>query len=278
MKDPKKYEEIYHTRLKYKAEKNPLQKPLKLVLNSTYGVMKDKTNNLYDPLQANRVCVYGQLLLVDLIEHLEPFCEIIQSNTDGVLVKLRNYDDYDLIDDIAYEWEQRTGLKLEFDEYRKVFQKDVNNYIIVDEDGNYKSKGGYVKSLNDLDNGDFPIVNEALIAYMVKNIPVEITINKCDELKKFQLVSKISSKYTHILHGDKIIKEKCIRVFASNIKSDEGVKKVNVKTGKPAKIPNSPEHCFLYNDDVNDVKVPNKLDKQWYINLANKRLTDFGVI
>lgn len=278
MKDPKKYEEIYHTRLKYKAEKNPLQKPLKLVLNSTYGVMKDKTNNLYDPLQANRVCVYGQLLLVDLIEHLEPYCEIIQSNTDGVLVKLRNYDDYDLIDDIAYEWEQRTGLKLEFDEYRKVFQKDVNNYIIVDEDGNYKSKGGYVKSLNDLDNGDFPIVNEALIAYMVKNIPVEITINKCDELKKFQLVSKISSKYTHILHGDQIIKEKCIRVFASNIKSDEGVKKVSVKTGKPAKIPNSPEHCFLYNDDVNNVKVPNKLDKQWYINLANKRLADFGVI
>ena len=53
---------------------------------------------------------------------------------------------------------------------------------------------------------------------------------------------------------------------------------MSVKTGKPAKIPNSPEHCFLYNDDVNNVKVPNKLDKQWYINLANKRLADFGVI
>lgn len=107
--------------------------------------MKDKNNGLYDPLQANRVCVYGQLLLLDLIEKLEPHCQIIQSNTDGVLVKMNKYEDFDLIDDIAYEWEQRTHLKLEFDEYRKVFQKDVNNYIIVDSNGKYKSKGAYVK-------------------------------------------------------------------------------------------------------------------------------------
>ncbi len=277
MKDPKKYEEIYHTRLKYKKEKNPLQAPLKLVLNSTYGVMKDKNNGLYDPLQANRVCVYGQLLLLDLIEKLEPHCQIIQSNTDGILIKMNSYDDYDLIDDIAYEWEQRTHLNLEFDEYRKVFQKDVNNYIIVDADGKYKSKGAYVKKLNNLDY-DLPIINKALVDYMVNNIPVEETINNCNDLKEFQLVTKISSKYKYILHGEQKIKEKCIRIFASKYIDDPGVTKVSERTGKPAKISNSPEHCFIYNEEVNDVKVPNKLDKTWYINLATKRLNDFGVI
>lgn len=35
--DPSKYAEIYHTRLKLKAEKNPMQQPYKIVLNSTYG-------------------------------------------------------------------------------------------------------------------------------------------------------------------------------------------------------------------------------------------------
>lgn len=277
MKDPKKYEEIYHTRLKYKKEKNPLQAPLKLVLNSTYGVMKDKNNGLYDPLQANRVCVYGQLLLLDLIEKLEPHCQIIQSNTDGILVKMNKYEDFELIDDIAYEWEQRTHLKLEFDEYRKVFQKDVNNYIIVDAEGKHKSKGAYVKKLNNLDY-DLPIINKALIDYMVNNVPVEKTINDCDELKEFQLVTKISNKYTHILHGDQYIKEKCIRIFASTNQNDEGVVKVHATTGRPAKISNSPEHCFIYNDEVNGVKVPNKLDKAWYIDLAKKRLKDFGVM
>ena len=277
MKDPKKYEDIYHTRLKYKKEKNPLQAPLKLVLNSTYGVMKDKNNGLYDPLQANRVCVYGQLLLLDLIEKLEPHCQIIQSNTDGILVKMNKYEDFDLIDDIAYEWEQRTHLTLEFDEYRKVFQKDVNNYIIVDANGKYKSKGAYVKKLNNLDY-DLPIINKALVEYMVHNIPVEQTINECDDLKEFQLVTKISNKYTHILHGDEYIKEKCIRIFASINEEDKGVTKIHATTGRPAKISNSPEHCFIFNDEVNGVKVPKKLDKAWYVDLAQKRLKDFGVI
>lgn len=282
IKNPKKYEEIYHQRLEYKKQKNPLQAVLKLVLNSTYGVMKDKNNGLYDPLQANRVCVYGQLLLLDLIEHLEPYSEIIQSNTDGVLIKMPNGQDeqqwFELIDDIAYEWEQRTGLELEFDEYRKVFQKDVNNYIVVSADGHYKSKGAYVKGLSNLDNGDFPIINHALTEYMVKGIPVEHTINQCDELKEFQLVSKISSKYSHILYGYTPIKEKCIRIFASKYKLDPGVKKVHATTGRPAKLQNSPEHCFIFNESVNGVKVPMKLDKQWYINKALERLKDFGVM
>jgi len=277
MKDPKKYEEIYHTRLKFKAEKNPLQLPLKLVLNGTYGAMKDKNNPLYDPRQANRVCVYGQLLLLDLIEKLEPYCQIIQSNTDGVLIKMNKYEDFELIDDICYEWEQRTHLQLEFEEFRKVFQKDVNNYIIVDVKGKYKSKGGYVKQLSNLDY-DLPIVNKALVEYMVNDVPVEKTIGDCDDLKEFQQVKKISGKYTHILHGEEIVKERCIRIFASKLESDAGVKKIHAETGRPAKIENSPESCFIFNDEVNGVKVLEKLDKEWYITLANKRLKDFGVM
>lgn len=305
--DSSKFVDIYNTRLKYKAEKNPLQAPLKIVLNSTYGVMKDQNNPLYDPLQANRVCVYGQLLLVDLMERLEGHCQIIQSNTDGVLVKLRDGSQaaFDEIDDICYEWEQRTGLTLEFDEYAKVFQKDVNNYIVVphgdlyDEKGKprWKSKGAYVKKLSPLDY-DLPILNTALVNYMVKGIPVEQTITACDDLKEFQLVSKISNKYSTILYGaryhkepdgddgvkivfdkpGKPIKEKCIRIFASTNPKAEGVTKISVRTGRPEKISNSPERCFIWNDSVNGVPCPRYLDKQWYINIANKRLRDFGVI
>jgi len=285
MKDPKKYEEIYHTRLKLKAEGNPLQLPLKLVLNSTYGVMKDPSNGLYDPRQANRVCVYGQLLILDLIERLEPYCQLIQSNTDGILIKMQKPEDYYLIDDICSEWEARTGLNLEFDEYHRVYQKDVNNYVIVphgelyDKKGKplWKSKGAYVKKLNPLDY-DLPIINKALIDYMVKGIPVEQTINGCNELKEFQLVSKISGKYDCILHGDERVNEQCVRMFASRNEADAGMKKVHAATKKAAKISNSPEHCFIWNDTVNGVQCPAELDKQWYIQLATKRLKDFGVI
>ena len=285
MKDPKKYVQIYEQRLKLKAEGNPLQLPLKLVLNSTYGVMKDPSNDLYDPRQANRVCVYGQLLILDLIERLEPYCQLIQSNTDGILIKMNDPNDYYLIDDICAEWEERTGLTLEFDEYRKVFQKDVNNYVVVphgdlyDSKGKprWKSKGAYVKKLNPLDY-DLPIINKALIDYMVQGIPIEKTIMGCSDLKEFQLVSKISGKYDCILHGDKVVNEKCVRIFASTNESDAGMQKVHAKTKKAAKIPNSPEHCFVWNDEVNGVQCPAKLDKRWYVELALKRLKDFGVM
>lgn len=277
IKNPAKFEEIYHSRLKYKQEGNKLEKVLKLLLNSTYGVMKDKSNPLYDPLQANRVCIFGQLLLLDLMERLETHCEIIQSNTDGVLIKLRRYEDYDLIDDICYEWEQRTRMTLEFKEFHKIYQKDVNNYIIIEE-GNkiQKSIGAYIKKLNPLDY-DLPIINKALIAYMVHGTPVEKTINECTELKEFQLIAKISGKYTAIYHGDKELKEKCIRIFASKNESDAGVFKLHATRGTFAKLSNSPHYCFIHNEEINGVKIPDKLDKRHYIDMAYKRLADFGV-
>ena len=70
--------------------------------------MKDKYNGLYDPRQANNVCIAGMLLLLDLIEKLEAHCEIIQSNTDGILIKMSSLNDFELIDDICFEWEERT--------------------------------------------------------------------------------------------------------------------------------------------------------------------------
>lgn len=278
--NPEKFNEIVKTRLEYKKVKNPLQAPLKIVINGTYGAMKDKNNPLYDPRQANNVCVYGQLLLLDLIEKLEPYCEIVQSNTDGILVRMpdgQNEDKFfNLVDDIAHEWEQRTGLQLEFDEYRKVFQKDVNNYVIVDGDGHHKSKGAYVKKLGRLDY-DMAIVNRAMIDFMTKGVPVKKTIGDCNDLKEFQQVRKISGKYTHILHDGRRLKEKCVRCFASR-EEDGGLVKVHATTGRPAKIEGTPAQAFLWNGSVEGVRVPRKLDKQFYIDMANKRLKDFGVI
>ncbi len=302
-----KYHDMIQFRLKLKAEgKKKEQAPFKIVLNGSYGAMKDKFNKLYDPRGANNTCVFGQILVgVDLLERLEEtgVCEIIQVNTDGILVKMNRYEDYDLIDDVAFEWEQRTGLSLEFDDYGwgEIFQKDVNNYVIIDEWGHYKSKGAYVKKLSALDN-DLPIVNKALVDYMVKHVPVEKTIFDCDDLMQFQQVKKISGKYDCIVHGGafteeqvinpatgrkkkvrnydhkgKLIGEKCVRVFASLNPTDGGLYKKHAEKGTFAKMEGTPEHCFIFNDEVKGVKVPELLDKQWYVATAKDRLKGFGV-
>lgn len=283
MDNPENFEFIHESNIKFKKLGDKKARlPFKIMDNAISGQMKQASSKLYDPMGNNSICVNGQLMLLDLIEHLErrvPDFDLIQSNTDGILIKLKDYAHFDIVDDVVWEWEQRTGMEMEIDTFiGEVFQKDVNNYLLVDrETGAVKTKGGYVKKLGELDY-DLPIVNQAVIAYMLHGTPVDKTVLDCDDLKEFQQVKKISGKYECISHGENAIKEKCIRCFASRDRSDGGLEKLHATTGRKAKLEGTPDHAFLVNGSVNGLKCPPKLDKYWYINVAKERLRSFGVI
>lgn len=274
-----KFQGIYDNRIAFKKMKDPRQGALKIVLNSTYGAMKDVFNPLYDPRSANNVCIFGQLLLTDLIERLEGHCDLIQSNTDGLIVKLRGNEDE--VRAICGEWEKRTGMGLGYDRITKVVQKDVNNYLAVFENGKIEAKGAYVKDLNNLDY-DLAIVNKAVRDYLLNNIPVERTIRSCTDFRMFQKVVKLSNKYKWVEHesqGKKVrYDNKCYRVFASNSEGDGRILKCD-GVRNPAKFGNTPDRCFIVNDNIGGCTTDRfpKLNKQWYIDLALKRLEDFGI-
>lgn len=283
------------------------QLPYKKMLNALSGAMKDKTNPAYDPRNNNIMCINGQLLMLDLIEHLEviPGFELIQTNTDGLIVRVPDTDEaFEMLDDICWEWESRISTEhcsilLELDSIKEIYQKDVNNYLWIDADGGVERIGAYVKELSKIDN-DLPILNKALVDYMVHKTPVEDTINQCDDLIMFQKIVKLSSNYKWIEHehctpierktGVRVIKThleypesirytyKSYRVFASKDIQDGRLLRCSGKKAKGEKFGNTSEHCFIFNDSVVGVKVPQTLDKQWYINLAKKRLKDFGVV
>ena len=285
VRDPSKFKGIRDHRIELKHAKDPRQKALKLVVNGTYGASKDKFNALYDPRQANMVCVNGQLMLIDLIHKLvrDVGAEIIQSNTDGVLIRMPDGFDggpdafYDRVDDVAYEWEHRTGMGLEFDEFTRVYQKDVNNYVLVAADGSMKTKGAYVKKLGPLDY-DLAVVNKALVEFMVHGVPVEDTIAADDNLIDYQRVVKVSGKYKYGVHGHERLTDRCFRVFASTRESDGMIGRVKAGKAKPEKFGNTSEHSFIDNGDVHGKKCPRYLDKSWYIQLAKTRLAQFGVM
>ena len=270
VKSKYQYKEIRDNRIVLKKNKNPKQLSLKLVLNKTYGGTKDKYSKLYDPRQANNICVGGQLLILDLIEKVSPYCKIIQSNTDGILIKLHPGQRKNYINE-CNKWSKRTRLDLEHDDYIKVIQKDVNNYIILSKKGTYKSKGAYVKQLNDLDN-DLKIVNIAIKNYFINDIDPEITIKKCNKLKDFQMICKCSTKYDYIQYGNTKINEKVIRVFATK---DATAGVYRVKGTQLHKINNTPTNCKIVNSNVNNKRVPRWLSRQWYIDLAWSRINDF---
>lgn len=316
------YHLVYNTRKSMKAKQiaaaksgkkaeaknwKKAQLPYKKMLNALSGGMKDETNPAYDPRNNNCMCINGQLMLLDLIEHLEavPGFELIQSNTDGLIIWIPDTDEaFEMVDDICWEWEQRCStdqcsILLELDNISEIYQKDVNNYLWVGADGSVERIGAYVKELSATDN-DLPILNRALVEYMVHKTPVEQTINQCDDLIMFQKIVKLSEKYDWVEHehctpvitktGKRVIKEvyeypekvkysyKSYRVFASNSQDDGRLlKRKKVKT-KGEKFGNTPDHCFICNDDVCGVKTPQTLDKGWYIDLAKKRLKQFGIV
>lgn len=280
MANPENFEKIHNENLRFKALGDKTARlPYKIADNAISGQLKDQFSPLYDPRENNAITVNGQLLLVDVIEKLErdlPGFKLIQSNTDGILFKISKISDYEKADDIIWEWEKRTGMKMGFDIYYKVFQKDVNNYLLVGPDGKTKTKGAYTKSLGPLDY-DLPIINKAMVDYMVKGIPITKTINSCRALKMFQKVVKLTGKYWRVWHNGKYFSEKCHRVFASINPDDTYIGKCKTPDATIEKFANTPEHCFIDNGNINEKEVDKNLDKQWYIDLTKKRLQQYGV-
>lgn len=284
VKEPQLYQNILDTRMEMKKKKDPRQAPYKIILNATFGILKDQFNPMFDPKKSNEVCINCQLLLLDLVEKLE--CEFeediltIQLNTDGIIMKLKDESLYERYIEICKEWESRTGFGLGHDMIKRIIQKDVNNYIFEFENGKLERKGSYVKKLSKIDY-DLPIVNKALVEYFINDTPIEETINNCDELIEFQKISKIGSTYKHITYGDKKINEKVVRTFACKkdlpgvFKAKDKINKDGIQLEVLEKIANTPEKCFIENGNIIGVKCPDYLDKQYYIDMANKRVEDY---
>lgn len=308
------YKNVYNTRMnaKHTGDKATAD-ALKLVLNTFYGALKNKHNALYDPRMANSICITGQLFLTDLIEKLETVdgFELIQSNTDGIIIRYPIKVEKD-IEAVVTEWEHRTRLNMEYTVIHAIAQKDVNNYImkagetylvkdgehiVTEKDkGKIKSKGGYVSLYEggDFKNNSMTIIHKAIGDYFLNDIPVEQTINECDELIKFQIIAKTGSTYDatyHIVDGEHVKVQRVNRVYATTnprygtlvkvknnkeescssdfeFEDDEPTSKADRKD----KIASLPEHCLIDNDNQLTIK---DIDKTFYIELAKKRVNDY---
>lgn len=282
--DPKLYIDVREKRLQFKKAKDPRQLPLKLVLNSVYGqsgagkcvdgeykVLSD----LYDPKRMREVCINGQLMILQLIEdvcEMLPRTQLVQSNTDGVVFKVYN-DDWNTFDKIVKEWEKRTRLKMEYDYTNAIYQRDVNNYIAIFDNGKIERKGGSVKEAKVIDN-DLPIVSDAVVEYFVNGVDPAEYISKESDMMRFMKTYKLSGKYDHTLYNDEVLTDKVYRVFASRSRND-GILYKCKQDKNPEKFASCPDHCKIVNGNIQNMKTPKWLDRSWYIDEAWKRINSF---
>lgn len=269
-----KYKELLETRLRLKEEGNDRQESYKIALNGSYGQMKYKNSPLYDPRNANNVCIHGQLILVDLIEKIEQYGEIINSNTDGVLIRVHTSEDRLGVQNACKEVSERLNIPLDIEYYTRWIIKDVNNYIAIRDDGKVIAKGGYVKYKNPLEY-NYNIISHAIREYFIKGISVRDTIMRCNDLREFQIIANAGGKYEYAMYGDKPLMERVNRVFASTRPNDDGIFKLHRETRTKAKIEMTPEKCFIINGDIRDMEIPRYLDREWYIELAERRVKEF---
>lgn len=277
------YKDVYNTRMEAKTTGDKeTDNTLKLILNTKFGAMGNKYNNLYDPLMMRSVCITGQLLLTTLFMELSQNCHtlrLLNLNTDGIMYSVDKYE-LPIVERICKKWEESSKLHLDNININRVWLKDVNNLMFVEENGKVTTAGGYLNYGMSMKgawniNNNFVVVKKALENYLLHDIPPSETVNNDNNILNFQIIAKASGKYSdvyHIVGTEKVPVQKCNRVYASLDGNNGTLYKTHKITGRDAKIAGLPESCVVDNHNELDIS---QIDKDWYISLAEKYIDDY---
>jgi hypothetical protein len=167
---------------------------LKLVLNSAFGKFGDQYSTLFDPAAMIAVTLTGQLMLIDLIERLtEAGVTVLSANTDGLVIRVpRRLNGWR---SVINEWQRDTQMKLDVDPLKRLAILATNRFAMLDCKGGIKRKGDGIKdSLSALAAPNSLVVNDAVVAALLQDVPPERTIAECQDPIRFCRVTRRSSK------------------------------------------------------------------------------------
>lgn len=211
------YSELFQQRKQY-PKKSAESAMLKLALNGVYGDSNNEYSPFFDPLYTMKITLNGQLLLCLLAENLMriPGLEMIQANTDGVTVRLPRAH-LDKLEQVTAWWQQVTGLTLEQVEYRRMFIRDVNNYLAEDVKGDIKRIGDYEWKRDWHQNHSALIVPKVVEQVLLHDAPIRKTLEQWPDIMDFMLRTKVpkSSQLLGESEGQSIQLPNTIRYFVA---------------------------------------------------------------
>lgn len=288
------YIELYHQQLALR-EINPLRRAIyKLILLTVFGSTLNKWLNFYDPYHGRLITLTGQLFLVDLLEKLEDYVELVQSNTDGIIVVPNEGVSDEKIVEIVQEWQDRTGFTLKIEHIEDVYQRDVNCYMYRKGD-KIVTIGGDMKDwekINVFSNQPEPrIVGRAIVEFLMNGkFPEETVYEFKNEIEMFQYIARKGTfKWVELevrdIETDEVISIEKVqninRAFASNnSETNSKLYKVNPDgKQKRVRMPVFPENIFVYNDEILSKEVQEKLvDKinyEHYVTRSYEKIAEF---
>ena len=318
VKHPEKFAEMYHERLEFKKViepfedkygKHPENAPIeeykhykhckdtsqayKLILNTTYGASGNKYLALYDPYMTTYTCRLGQLLLTSLANNIytqigKDNVAIIQTNTDGILCYIRR-NNIDMLKMICDQFTEITHIMIELEEEQKIWQRDVNNYIMLKKNGKIKSKGGFFVTdmiqpgYNRVRPLDCYVCRDAIKNYLIDGEDIVEHIYNEEDISKFVIsCHKVNARGIYRTYLDGRPNEelhKCNRVYATLDTSVGELKTYSYRLGKRTdkRCPGCPPHAELLNESLDRYNMRvmrEKIDYLWYINETIELMTD----
>ena len=219
---------------------------------------------------------------------------MVSGNTDAVMYTIE--EEYkEQAHKVLHDWEKLTGLELEEDKIVKIVMRDVNNYaeIVQTGDNNYevhykggeltrgehkfkwnKEKKTFEYSFKDsLKSNSLSIVSESMLKFLLFNIPIRETIEKCNDIFRFQMISHLGSTYEKCVqespNGD-IELQRNNRIYAGKVPCGTIMK---VKSnGRRDSLANCPPNPIV--DNANNCTIED-INKEWYIEFAQEKANDF---
>lgn len=307
------YNYMYHEQLKLKGVDDAKRWVYKTILLSVFGASMNKYTDFYDPQVGSLITIVGQMFLVDLLEKLEGKIKLIQSNTDGIMVKPLSTSSKDEVLSIVNEWCTRTGFVIKPKYIKELWQRDVNNYCYSSEDiskyrltnivdmyhhvtvkgecvGAYDKPVDYYTAMELWTLKEPLIIHHIVVNYLMYHILPEETIKfYSHDLRYFQFVCKQNSYDYCTLdttddNGNLISSVQIpglTRAFAKKDKHQYSIIiKHKNKDGKhtTAKIANLP-NVFICNDEIMSDTMKTKLiediDFDYYVKRGYERILEF---
>lgn len=271
------------------AEDQELQLADKLILNTTFGASGNKWLDLYDPHMCTRTCRLGQIFLAALackIDKTIADCKIIQTNTDGILVYIKR-DQIPKLEELQAEWSRVSGINMDADHVVKIWQRDVNNYLLVKDDNGVmkvKRKGGWLNT-DTLRPGY--VTTASLAAFVCAKAGQEWLLNGTNIIKTIAEDTDITDFLISCTKGPSfsgVVQKmyeatpneyevplfKANRIIATKDKSYGKIYKTKKLKGNLSynQMPNIPDHCMPMNEDIEDYnfnELKHTIDYMYYV-------------
>ena len=244
---------------------------LKLILNSTSGLIDNEYSWLYYPEGAMKLRLTGQLILSLVIERLVlSGYQVISANTDGIECivpkdKIEEY--YFIVNKVGKEF----NLEFEHEKYKQIIYQHINSYIAQTET-KVKQKGLFVEKPELGNSTDYLIIPKALNAYYLNNTPVEQFVKEHKNILDFCCSQKVDKSY-HIMWTDPNFvsskQQRLNRFYAST----NGGYIYKCRNGKQNHLLKE-SGVQIYNNHVEE--FPTNINYKFYISQINKIIMEIN--